>query len=400
MRHPSFYTLIPIIGTMLIIWYANKDEMLTKLISTKLFVGVGLISYPLYLWHYPIFSFVLIHGGGVNKFLIGASIVLLSVITYFFIENLYRRKASKKFFLISLIISISLILSLNIYYLVSNNFLKKKKFLNFQLNQSYSWDNNIYYKKRNEYLNNFKIDRFSDFTNNKKILIIGNSHAEDFYIALKTNEVNFDNIEFGLYVTEIWCLKNFLKSERCQITKRLNNENKKIEKNLSNKNISLIKNSDTIILSSYWSNKDLEELEEIILMLKKLDKRIFLTSNSPVFQTDIFLGQEFTLIDYFTYKNKRLPDNNELIKIEKDYYRKQLEHIKKINSKLKHISNKLDIIYFEKEQYVCVESEKRCRLFTDKKEKIYYDGSHYTVSGAKYFGEIINKSNWFNNKLK
>jgi hypothetical protein len=55
----------------------------------------------------------------------------------------------------------------------------------------------------------------------------------------------------------------------------------------------------------------LEELEEIILMLKKLNKIIFLTSNSPVFQTDIFLGQEFTLIDYFTYKNKRLPDNNE-----------------------------------------------------------------------------------------
>jgi peptidoglycan/LPS O-acetylase OafA/YrhL len=86
MRHPSFFTLIPIIGTMLIIWYANKDEILTKLISTKLFVGVGLISYPLYLWHYPIFSFVLIHGGGVNKFLIGASIVLLSVVTYFLIE--------------------------------------------------------------------------------------------------------------------------------------------------------------------------------------------------------------------------------------------------------------------------------------------------------------------------
>jgi hypothetical protein len=284
--------------------------------------------------------------------------------------------------------------------LTSNNFLKKKKFLNFQLNQSYSWDNSIYYKKRNEYLNNFKIDKFSDFTNNKKILIIGNSHAEDFYVALKTNEANFNNIEFGLYVTEIWCLKNFLKSEECQITKRLNDENKKIEKNISNKNIKLIRNSDTIILSSYWSNKDLEELEEIILMLKKLNKIIFLTSNSPVFQTDIFLGQEFTLIDYFTYKNKRLPDNNELIKIEKDYYKKQLEHIKKINSKLKHISNKLDIIYFEKEQYVCVESEKRCRIFTDKNEKIFYDGSHYTVSGAKYFGEIINKSNWFNNKLK
>ena len=160
MRHPSFYTLGPIIGVMLIIWYSNKNEILTKLLSTKIFVGIGLISYPLYLWHYPIFSFVLIHGGGVNKFLIAFLIIFLSIITYFFVENLYRRKASKKFFLISLIISLTLMISLNISYLTSNNFLNEKKFTNFELNQNYTWDNDIYFKKRNEYLDNFKIDEF------------------------------------------------------------------------------------------------------------------------------------------------------------------------------------------------------------------------------------------------
>ena len=189
----------------------------------------------------------------------------------------------------------------------------------------------------------------------------------------------FDNIEVGLYVTEIWCLKNFLKSEKCQTSKRLNDENKKIEKNISDKDKKLINDSDIIILSSYWSNKDLDELEEVIKILEKLDKKVILTSNSPVFQSDIFLGQEFTIIDYFTYKNQRLPSKNELIEIEKDYYNKQLEHIKKINNKLENISVKLDVIYFEKEQYVCIENKKRCRVLTDKNEKIFYDGSHYTI---------------------
>ena len=55
--HPSLYTLIPIIGVCLIIWFSEKDEFITKILSTKIFVGIGLISYSLYLWHFPIFAF-------------------------------------------------------------------------------------------------------------------------------------------------------------------------------------------------------------------------------------------------------------------------------------------------------------------------------------------------------
>ena len=54
---PSIYSIIPVIGTVLIIRYANKEELITKILSSKIFVGIGLISYSLYLWHYPIFAF-------------------------------------------------------------------------------------------------------------------------------------------------------------------------------------------------------------------------------------------------------------------------------------------------------------------------------------------------------
>ena len=99
--HPSIYTLIPILGVCLIIWYSNKDEYINKLLSSKIFVSLGLISYSLYLWHYPVFAFArkteYIHGLPTKKLEIAIIIFILSVITYFFIEKLFPITKQKSF---------------------------------------------------------------------------------------------------------------------------------------------------------------------------------------------------------------------------------------------------------------------------------------------------------------
>ena len=50
---PSLYTLIPVLGTALIIVFSDKKTTVSKILSTKLIVFIGLISYSVYLWHYP-----------------------------------------------------------------------------------------------------------------------------------------------------------------------------------------------------------------------------------------------------------------------------------------------------------------------------------------------------------
>ena len=46
--HPSYYTLLPIIGIFLIIFFSHKDELISKLLSSKLFFWIGLISFSLF----------------------------------------------------------------------------------------------------------------------------------------------------------------------------------------------------------------------------------------------------------------------------------------------------------------------------------------------------------------
>ena len=54
---PSLYTLVPTFGTALIIFFTTPQTSIGKLLGSKIFVEVGLISYSAYLYHQPLFAF-------------------------------------------------------------------------------------------------------------------------------------------------------------------------------------------------------------------------------------------------------------------------------------------------------------------------------------------------------
>ena len=120
---PSFLSLIPILGVVIFIWYANKNEFFTRILSSRILVFIGLISYSLYLFHYPIFSYVrYLNFNDQNVYyskilLLILLTFLISVISYYFIEKPFRNKSSVSKTNLAIIVS-SLILSLltfNVY---------------------------------------------------------------------------------------------------------------------------------------------------------------------------------------------------------------------------------------------------------------------------------------------
>jgi len=58
-QFPGSAAVVPVMGAAVFIW-ANRVRPLTvagRILSTKPIVGIGLISYSFYLWHWPIFAF-------------------------------------------------------------------------------------------------------------------------------------------------------------------------------------------------------------------------------------------------------------------------------------------------------------------------------------------------------
>ncbi len=133
---PSIYTLVPVIGVMLLIIYAHKETLAAKILSSKILVSVGLISYSAYLWHQPLFAFTRIRQFGELSFTmiiaICISILILSGLTYKFIEQPFRVNNghifSRKKILFILISSLTLLISIGIIGISSDGYIDRKKF--------------------------------------------------------------------------------------------------------------------------------------------------------------------------------------------------------------------------------------------------------------------------------
>ena len=120
-QHPSLVTLLPVTGTMILIWFTKKGELVSDVLASKPLVAVGLISYGFYLWHFPIFAFARIKDAAPTHFDKIEQIALavaFSVLTYFMIEKPVRKSnvVNSRVFLASILMVSSVFLGVFGYF--------------------------------------------------------------------------------------------------------------------------------------------------------------------------------------------------------------------------------------------------------------------------------------------
>lgn len=94
---PGWLALLPVMGTACLIAAGPQTWMANRLLSTRLLVWIGLISYPLYLWHWPLLSLSRIILGeepsAWMRLLLVGSAILLAIATYRLLELPLRKAA-------------------------------------------------------------------------------------------------------------------------------------------------------------------------------------------------------------------------------------------------------------------------------------------------------------------
>ncbi len=94
---PSVYALAPTLGAASIILFAKPKSLATRLLSCKVFVGIGLISYSAYLWHQPLFAFARVRLIDEPDATVMATLCLatfaLAYVSWQFVERPFRRRS-------------------------------------------------------------------------------------------------------------------------------------------------------------------------------------------------------------------------------------------------------------------------------------------------------------------
>ena len=122
-KFPGFIALSPVVGSVCIIAAGPKAFINRYILSSKICIFLGLISYPLYLWHWPVLSLAYTASGMMPNVWIRVLCVLISIIlailTFYFVEPplRYGRRPALKSVILSVLL---LVIGIGGYALTNN----------------------------------------------------------------------------------------------------------------------------------------------------------------------------------------------------------------------------------------------------------------------------------------
>jgi peptidoglycan/LPS O-acetylase OafA/YrhL len=380
---PGYIALMPCLGATLLIY--QSDSIVHNFLKNKIFVYLGLISYSLYLYHWPVLVFYswinIIELDLITKLLLIILSLVLSIINFHIIEKPYKNNSKLKKYINYIFLLALLIVILFVQQTISNKgypdrFSDKKN----NLIESISKD---VVHKRKKFLNE-NIDLKFNKNIKNKILVLGDSNGEDMFMALRQN-INTSDIEYIEF--SAWCFERSKVNLIFKYFERMKKRNLKCtkEKNLYDKNLKLFKDADYIILSSSWFKGIDIYIEDIINFVKSYsDANIIISSKTINFPHILKL-------------TKRIDEKN-IQKINYIAYETKIESVDRLNKKLKKKIDALNMNYLDKSDLICSDVERKCSIFNFEMNTFYLiDNHHWTLEGAKYYGGKININKIFNN---
>ena len=359
-NHPGLPNIIIIILTSSIILINYNESLIFK---NKLISFFGNISYTLYLFHLPFYSFTRIKLGELSNlieiFLLILSILVSSIIYFFYEKKLKIINTKKLIIILSSMFFVLLIFSINNIY---NNYLSKQVSINNKIyiiddEKELRWKYLVKNCEARGWENCYKPD-----LGKKNILVLGDSLSPDSgnIFSLLTKEEEYYIITDTLGgCPPAKNIKRLVSSEHPNL--------KKCDKlNKSRFDKDYYEDIDVVVIHNLYDWFKPDDLKDYVDFLKSINlNKIIIVGNY------IALNKEFVKIikeDKSIIKNEKIP-------------KKYLKHKLIYEDELKNFANMNDLFYLSFSG-LCSPS---CKLFTEEKYPFSWDEHHLSEKFVEFF---------------
>jgi len=414
--YPSFYSLFPTLGTALLILFAKENTLIKKILSMKILVFIGLISYSAYLFHYPIFSFLKylhLNINNITYIYIIPLILFISFLNWKFVEKPFRnRKTPIKKLILFVAISYLLLIPICFYIYFNDGLKNREKFiLPQEISKSFVFEKDglscfdiaHIHKKENQEM----ICKIGNIKKNKiDFIAFGDSHLVSFHSLF--DELGKKHNKKGLFLGYSGCppILNVYPIRSDQIKRNCHELNKLVLNLVREKNIQ------NLVLVSRWTyytdgNNFGNKLQYLNLSPsrssnKSLSRKAFhkgLKDTLKIYETNktnVFLLEQapFQNIDskkiyYRSHNSNPIKFKKNIIKysVDLEKHNNLQKFVNKIFDDLSKNYKNLNIISLK--DLFCSENLKKC-LVGNTKHSFYIDNGHLSFYGVNLIKDKIN----------
>jgi hypothetical protein len=375
---PSVYTLLPVLGACLVLMFAHPSTYVQKLLSCAPLVGIGLISYSVYLWHQPLFVFARLHFGPELTLLQIAILILatfvLSYFTWLWVEQPVRKaeyRWSRTRGQVLALSAVGMLASVIAFAALDNEKrylagltprqIEYLPYLRYEADLRDAEDGGSGSCNGNE---DFSVEDCLILSDTRaNVLLIGDSHASHFHDAFVAvyPEVSI------MQATASGCrpLLNYDGKQPCTDLARTLLESFIPEADL-----------DAVIVSGRWKSRDLEAVGITVAHLTEHVPNVIVMGPTMEYTTDVPL----ILMKYADSGLATIADIAMSVR---------REDRAEVSQSMAEATIANGARFVDVQEYLC--SEERCRLFTPNGDLITYDYGHFLQEAAIWLiGEVRN----------
>ena len=390
---PGWWALLPTVGAVLVIVAGQTSLVNRYILSSKPAVFVGLISYPLYLWHWPILSFMRIAnaewGANISHLQKGAMIIvafLLAYLTYRFVElpiRHVRQREQRRKGALWLIGCVSLTGTFGVLVILMGGFPARLPRAVIALDHDFSHDGSNPWRDGTCFLNpDQSAESFSDSCSDNEelratqplVLVWGDSHAADLYSGFRALQ-DQSRVRLAQYTASMCAPIIGIKLRERPASLSINNAVLEHIRNLK---------PAIVVLSAYWdyldpdhdrATRDEQLLRTIEILKSSGVQKVVVLGSAPYWSASV---PGLLVAELHRNPNNLLPHNlpGSLLEVHDD-------------TELKAVTEKAGAVYVPVFENLCDQTGCIATTGPGWKDVVTYDQSHFTEHGSMLVAQRI-----------